>query len=356
MANALLYGFYQLKDLANTRAINVRTDILRTAIVASVAEHNAQINNLIGLFAQPTTDYQVRYRTPTNGRLQAGDENSRALPFKGTTYTTSFPIQKGDAAWGTNFITRQKMTVQQVNDAVSDMLTADVNWMRDHILAGLFYNGAGWTSPDPEWGDLTILGLANGDTTVYVKQGTAPATDTHYYAQAAAIADATNPYDDLYAELSEHPENAGGDVVTFIASDLVATTEALANFAPVADANVQTGSADAVAIGRPGTAIPASARLLGRVNSQWVAEWPAIPSGYGVALATGGPPPLAMRQDPEPELQGFVQADNREDFPYQEAQFFRRAGFGAWNRVGAVAFRIGNASWAIPTSFGSPMY
>jgi hypothetical protein len=121
------------------------------------------------------------------------------------------------------------MTVQQVNDAVSDMLTADVNWMRDHILAGLFYNGAGWTSPDPEYGDLTIQGLANGDTvTVYVKQGGAPATDTHYYAQAAAIADATNPYDDLYAELSEHPENAGGDVITFIASDQVATTEALA--------------------------------------------------------------------------------------------------------------------------------
>jgi hypothetical protein len=288
----------------------------------------------------------------------AGDENSRALPFKGTTYDVAFPIQKGDGAWGTNFITRQKMTVQQVNDAVSDMLTADVNWMRDHILAGLFYNGAGWTVPRPEWGDLTIQGLANGDTvTVYVKQG-GPG-DGHPLLRAGR--GDCRRHQPLRRPLRRalrapgergrrrhhlHRVRPGGD-----------DGSAGVNFAPVADANVQTGSADAVAIGRPGMppSPPVGPSARPRRN-QWVAEWPAIPSGYGVTLATGGPRPLAMRQDPEPELQGFVQADNREDFPYQEAQFFRRAGFGAWNRVGAVAFRIGNASWAIPTSFGSPMY
>jgi hypothetical protein len=356
MANALLYGFYQLKDVANQRAIQVRSDILRTAIVASVAEHNQQINALINLFAQPTTDYKIRFRSATNGRLQPGDENSRALPFKGSTYDVAFPIQKGDGAWGANYITRQKMTVQQVNDAVSDVLTADVNWMADHMLAGLFYNGAGWTFPDAEYGDLTIQGLANGDTVTYIKSGGGPATDTHQYAQAAAIADATNPYPTLYTELTEHPENAGGDLISLIASDQVATTEALASFSPVVDANVRTGSADSVAIGRPNAALPSSARLLGRVANQWVAEWARIPAGYGITLATGGPAPLAMRQDPEAELQGLVRADDRNDYPYNEEQYFRRAGFGGWNRVGAVVWRIGNASYAIPTSYGSPMY
>jgi hypothetical protein len=356
MANALLYGFYQLKDLANQRAIQVRSDILRTAIIASVAEHNQTADTLTNLFCQKTTDYKIRFRSPTNGRLQAGDENSRAKPFKGNVYDVAFPIQKGDAAWGANFITRQKMTVQNVNDALSDVLVADVNWLRDHIMAGLFYNGSGWTSPDPEFGDLTVLGLANGDTVTYVKQGTAPATDNHYYAQAAAIADATNPYPALYSELSEHPENAGGDIVSLIASDLVTTTQALASFVDVEDANVRTGSADAVAIGRPDATLPTSARLLGRVAGMWVAEWPALPSTYGISIATGGPAPLAMRQDPEAELQGFVRADSRDDYPWNEEQYFRRAGFGAWNRVGAVVFRIGNASYAIPTSFGSPMY
>lgn len=356
MANALLYGFYQLKDVANQRAIQVRSDILRTAIIASVAEHNQVVNNLIGLFAQPTTDYKIRFRSPTNGRLQAGDENSRALPFKGNTYDVAFPIQKGDGAWGSNYITRQKMTVQNVNDAVSDVLTADVNWVRDHILAGLFYNGAGWTMPDPEYGDLTVLGLANGDSTSYVKMGGPPAADTHYYAQAAAIADATNPYPALFSELNEHPENQGGDFISFIASDQVTTTQALASFSAISDANIQPGSATAVAIGTPGAQLPASARLIGRVARQWVAEWPVLPNGYGITLATGGPRPLAMRQDPEAELQGLVRADDRNDYPYNEEQYFRRAGFGAWNRVGAVAWLIGNASYSIPTSYGSPMY
>jgi hypothetical protein len=356
MANSLLYGFYQLKDLANTRAIEVRSDILRTAIIASVAEHNQTINALVGLFAQPTTDYQIRFRGATNGRLQPGDEYSRAKPFKGSTYDVAFPILKGDAAWGDNFITRQKMTVQQVNDAVSDMLVADVNWMRDHVMAALFYNGAGWTFTDPQFGSLTIKGLANGDTTTYVRQGTAAAVDTHYYAQAAAIANATNPFPALYTELNEHPENAGGELITFIASDLVDTTTALTSFAPVEDANVRLGVSNSVATGRPGATLPVAARLLGRISGQWIAEWPAIPSTYMISIATGGPAPLAMRQDPEAELQGFVQADTREDYPYREAQYFRRCGFGPWNRVGAVVSRIGNASYAIPTSFGSPMY
>lgn len=356
MANALLYGFYQLKDVANQRAIEIRSDILRTAIIASVAEHNDTLNRLTGLFCQRTSDYKIRFRSAVNSRLQAMDENGRALPIKGNTYDVAFPIQMGGSAWGTNHVTRQKMTVQQVNDAVSDMLTADANWVADHILAALFYNSSGWTFPDPQFGDLTVLGLANGDTVTYVRQGAAPAVDTHYYAQAAAIADATNPFDDLYAELTEHPENQGGDIITFIASDLVATTEALANFAPVVDANVQTGSADAVAIGRPGAALPASARLLGRVNGQWIVEWPRIPSTYMISIATGGPAPLAMREDPEPELQGFVKADSREDYPFHEEQYFRRAGFGGWNRVGAVVSRIGNGSYAIPTSYGSPQY
>jgi hypothetical protein len=77
MANALLYGFYQLKDVANSRAIQY-ADALNAAITMTVADHNAQINDMIGLFAERTTDYQRRFVSAGNARLQAGDENSRA--------------------------------------------------------------------------------------------------------------------------------------------------------------------------------------------------------------------------------------------------------------------------------------
>jgi hypothetical protein len=354
MANALLYGFYQLKDVANSRAIQY-ADALNAAITMTVADHNAQINDMIGLFAERTTDYQRRFVSAGNARLQAGDENSRAQPIKGSTYDVQFPIQKGDTAWGENFITRQKMSVQQVNNAVSLMLKADVTWIRDHIMAALFYNSTGWTIADPEWGTLTIQGLANGDSVLYAKVGAVAAADTHQLAQAAAIADATNPFSTAYAELVEHPENQGSQIVSLISSSLSATATALTAFVDVSDPNIQRGSGTDAVIGTPPN-LPSSATLLGRTNNVWVAEWGWLPTDYMVTIAVGAEPPLKMREDPEPQLQGFVKADTRTDYPYSEEQYFRRAGFGAWNRVGAVVTRIGNGSYAIPTSFGSPMY
>lgn len=353
MANDLLHGFYQMKDVANQRAIQY-ADGINDAIVMTVAEHNREIGELLGLFVETTTDYRRRFRASSNNRLQPGDENSRALPVKVTTYDVDFPIQKGDTAWGDNYITRQKMTVQQVNDAVSQMLIGDVNWLRDHILAALFYNGAGWAYTDAEFGALTIKGLANADTVEYAKIGGAGATDTHYLAQAAAIADATNPYSVAYAELNEHPENQGGPYLSLISPDLTATTQALAGFVDVEDPNIQVGDGTSRVVGVPPN-LPSSANLLGRTNNVWVAEWGWVPSTYIISLSLGGPRPLRMRQDPEPELQGFVKADTRADYPFSEEQYFRRAGFGAWNRAGAAITRTGNGSYAIPTNYGSPM-
>jgi hypothetical protein len=354
VANSLLYGFYQLKDVANSRAIEY-ADALNAAIVMTLAEHNAQVNDLLGLFAEPTTDYQRRFVAASNNRLQAGDENSRANPVKGSTYDVQFPIQKGDTAWGENFITRRKMTVQQVNNAISQMLKGDITWLRDHVLAALFYNSTGWTIVDPEWGTLTIQGLANGDSTLYAKIGAVAAADTHQLAQAAAIADATNPFSTAYAELMEHPENQGSEIVSLISSSLTATATALTPFVDVSDPNVIRGSGTDAVVGTP-SGLPSSATLLGRTNNVWVAEWGWLPTDYMVTLAVGAEKPLKMRQDPEPDLQGFVKADTRTDYPFSEEQYFRRAGFGAWNRVGAVVTRIGNGTYAIPTNFGSPMY
>jgi hypothetical protein len=354
MANSLLYGFLQLKDIATTRAVELEGGRIREAIGLSVAEHNAQINTLLNLFAEPTTEYSGRFTPAANSRLQPGNQFSRALPFKGSSYDLAWPLQQGDAAWGANYVTAQKMTVRQVNDNVSNMLTADVNWMADHVLAALFYNGSGWTFTDETLPTptLTIKGLANGDTTTYSRIGGSAATDTHYLAQAAAIADATNPFTGIYTELIEHPENMGAEIISFISPSNTAAVTGLASFVELQDENVRAGNANDVVTGTPNTSFPG--RLLGRVANQWVAEWPRIPADYIVAVAAGATP-LRMRQDPEPQLQGFAEVAVREDHPWWESQWMRRAGFGAYNRVGAVVQRVGNGSYAIPTSYGSPM-
>lgn len=354
-ANTVLYGFMNLKDVFSARVEDVGIQVVNTAIDQTLAEHNRQLAALTALFADSTTEYSMRLKTPAVARLQPLDENGRARPIKAAGYyDVAFPILDGGTAWGQTYKASKKATVQDANNTMATMLAADQRWLRDHILAALYTN-ASWTFADPEHGDLTIKGLANSDTDSYLLQAGADsgATDTHYLAQAAAIADITDPYPGIYQELMEHPENSG-DVVVLIPTGLKATTEALTGFYPTQDGNLRYGNGATVLANPLGIALPGT--LLGYHEAKvYIAEWKALPAGYMIAVATGGERPLAMREEPEGSLQGFNRVADRNDYPYFESQYLRSAGFGAKNRVGAVIQRIGNGSYAIPTGYESPM-
>lgn len=354
MANQVAYGFHNLQNVFDRRVSTVGVATIATAIQQSVDEHNRQMNALIGLFAERTTDFQIQYRTPALARLQAADEQGRARPIRpGGQYTVAFPLQKGLAAWGSTYEANVKMTVDEANEATNTLLMADARWMRDHILAALFDN-AGWSFTDDEHGTLAVKGLANSDSVAYqiLTGADSGATDTHYLAQANAIGDADNPFDDIYAELMEHPDNAG-EVVALIPTNLRASVEALTLFNEIEDPAIRAGANRDVLVGTLGVETPG--QLFGRVNKVWCVEWRSMVSSYIVALCTDGPRALSMREHPEAELQGFKKDADRNDYPYLEGQWARRAGFGARNRVGALVQRIGNGSYAVPTNYSVPM-
>jgi hypothetical protein len=234
------------------------------------------------------------------------------------------------------------------------MLEGDFRWMRDHVLAALL-SPAAWTFNDPLYGDLEIQPLANGDSVTYqvTAGGDAAATDNHFLAQASAISDTDDPFPVIYDELREHPENTG-EILALIPTNVKTAVEGLDAFRPARDPNLQPSSTIDVLVGDLGVQVPG--RIIGYHTARvWIAEWPSLPSNYLVALATGGPRPLRMREDPEPELQGFNLVARRDDHPFYESQYVRRAGFGAWNRVGALAYRIGNASYAAPAGYTAPV-
>ena len=87
----------------------------------------------------------------------------------------------------------------------------------------------------------------------------------------------------------------------------------------------------------------------------WLAEWKGLPANYLVATMTGGPRPIAMREEPEASLRGFNRVAERNDHPFYESQYLRVAGFGAQNRVGAVIMRVSNGAYAIPTNYQAPL-
>jgi hypothetical protein len=350
-----LYGFHNLNDVQNARITGSLIEAVNDAITAASDEHNRTINALTGLFAEETTDYTMRFAQGGNTRLQPLDEHGRALPVKPSGYyDTAYPIQMAGSAWGATYVTRAKMTVRDAERATAMMLDADARWMRDHILAALFAD-ASYTFTDDLYGSLTVQGIANNDSVTYttINGADSGATDDHTLAQAAAIADATNPFPTIYDELDEHPENSG-PYIAFIGNGLRATTEALATFHESPDANLQRGANDDVLVGDLGIDVPG--RVLGYEESgMWVVEWRGMPANYIIGVAAGGAKPLRMRQDMEAELQGFKRVAQRDDHPFYESQWMRRAGFGAWNRVGAVAYRVSNGTYAVPTGYSLPM-
>src|SRR5688572_29223632 len=212
MANYALYGLWDQQDLdPNTPASEISRDLLIHAVEETTATHNAEISTLLGLFCEPTTEYQQSYRSGGANFLQPLDEDGRPLPVKGRAQlTVAYALKMGGTAAGSNFVTHAKMTAADFDAQVGLMLQGDVAWIRRHLLAALMTNtSVGWTFADPIYGNLTIKGLANGDTDLYVNATESPATDDHYYAQSAAIGSGNNPMTTIQTELTEHPDNSG---------------------------------------------------------------------------------------------------------------------------------------------------
>lgn len=355
MANAVLYGFLQLKDVFSERLVTQNTGVIATAIQRSVDEHNRQMDALLGLFATRTTLHQERYKQLGAARLQPLDENGRARPIKPAGYyDVAFPIRDAGSAWGANYKSLQKMTVEDANRVTAMMINADKVWLRDQLMAALFAS-ATYTYTDPEFGTLTIQPLANGDTVTYARNGsTANAADTHQLATASAVADATDPVPTIVSELDEHPENAG-DVVILVPTNLKADFANLAATVPFSDPNLREGvTTRAIVGGGPSGAMPGE--VFGYHDAKaWLVEWKGLPDNYVLATAEDADPALGMREEPEASLQGFNLEGTRNDHPFYENQWARHAGFGARNRVGALAMRFGNGTYAVPTGYTPPI-
>lgn len=354
MANTLAYGFVGLENLFAQRVSDSNVRVVYDAIQESVSEHNRQVSAIMAEMVDPVTEYSVRFKEPGSGTLQPLDEYGNPLPVReGGFYDVAFPIQGGGTAYGNNRVTRALQTVEEINEHVLGSLQRDADWMKRHILAALLDNTS-WTYPDPEHGNLTVQPLANADSAVYVRRNGDAATDDHYYAQAASIADANNPFPTLHADLVEHPVNAGSEVVAYVASDLVSSIEALTAFNEVRDGDVAPGISNDYLTGS--TSVGFGEELIGKVSKVWIVEWGMLPSGYGLAVARGAQTPaLAMRQYDAPELQGLFEESFSPDGNKQEFRFIRYAGFGAMNRVGAMAFQIGNATYQIPSGYATPL-
>lgn len=357
-ANVLPYGFHRLSDIAD-QLVTDNIERVRDAINEYNANQSLLTQEIFGTLVEVTTDAQAKFKMPGAMDLQPLTELSRPVPvrYAELEYTVAWPIQKAGLALGQTFEQRIKMDIAQFAGVVDAVGSADQRWMRRHVLAALFYNGSGWFHDDPDdtTGELTIKGLANGDTQVYMKEAGSEfgSTDNHYLAQAGDLVTASDPIPAIVDELKEHPINSGEVVIIGSSLDR-AKYLALADFFPETDPNLRQGIGVTEFAGAAPAGVPGE--FIGYHESNaFIYLWRGMPTGYLCAYMTGNIKPLRMRQHPEPALQGFRPETDREDYPYFETPYVRRAGFGGWSRVSAVVQRFGNASYAIPTGYDSPM-
>ena len=363
MANSVPYGFVGIQDLYAQRVQVAGPERIWQAIADSVEEYTRVANAIVGVWSEPTMIAQEQVELPGSGTLQPLDEWGNPLPVQPSGYyQVAYPIQGGGTAFGDNRVTRAVMTVEEVARLTMDAMQRDKDWLIRHAMAALFTNTT-WTYVDKigangtkGLGSITIQPLANGDTVTYARKGAlTPATDTHYLAQAQAVADATNPFPTIKAELDEHPSNSG-PIVAYIPSDMTSAVAALTEFVEVTDPDIRYGADSDILAANGEAMIGPGKEVLGKTKSGvWIVEAPIVPSTYIMAFSTGGGAPLRMRQYPAPELQGLFLEQHSPDGNRQETRLIRYAGFGVRNRVAAAVMRIGNSSYAIPSGYTAPL-
>jgi len=359
MPSTLAWGFHRLADIANQRvADNVAA--VRTAVAEFVAAQNASWNALSSSLVEVTTDSTARFTLPGTMEMQPGNELSRPTPqrYAELFYSLGWPVQKADLATGQTYEQQQTMDIATFAGYAQAIGLADTKWMQRHLLGALFYNGAGYTYDDVEdtAGAITVLGLANGDTQTYLKESGAlsGSTDNHYLFQSTDILSASDPIPEMVTALTEHPFNSG-DVFIIVSAADEAKYRALASVYPSPDPNLQAPTSATIFIGSvPSGSTPGP--FLGYHSSgAYIFKWRSLPQNYAFAYMTGGTKPIRQREKTVGSLRGFKNEAVREDYPYAEEYWVRRAGFGGWNRVGACVKRMNQGSYSIPTGYATPM-
>lgn len=352
--NNTAYGFTKFSHLGSERLTDRDTAEVFTAIEESAAEHTKVLNEMLSSFVERTTLHQTRFKLPGSYELQPLTPSGVPLPVRPVGYfDVAFPIRDAGTAWADDRVARAMMTLQEANRLTLESLRADAAWMRRHILAAIFSNTT-WDFVDPVFGTLTIQPLANTDGTLYPVVGGGTEDSEHYLAQAAAIGDSDNPYDNIFAQLSKHPSNSG-PFVAYIATDLVTATKALTNFIAVRDPDIEIGIGSDRITGTIDAIRGWGHEVLGKTDDMWIVEQKNLPSTYIIGHAVGAGPAVAMREHPSASLQGLQVEAGVGNGNLKQTNMFRNAGFGVQNRVAVVVQRTGNGSYGIPSGFDTPI-
>lgn len=329
-------------------------------IVAYVARIQSDMRGQMRLFvSQQTENYKERYKLPGGGRLQKTGRGEVPGHVKlAGSWDVAYKLEDFAAGIAMDDVSQAYTTAEELTNYINTVVTQNIHTERFEILYHLF-NNTQKTFIDPDWGSLNVEPLANGDTVVYppVLGSENGETEDHYLESgylASAISDTNNPYITIRDELEEHygTGTGGEQIVSLINSAQAPLTQDLTNFVEVTDIAVMPGDQTATLRGLP--PVPGTARILGRTDGVWVAQWAWIPSGYILATHIEMDAPLKRRVDPD--FTGIARGLTlvRQDVEYAMNRMYwrNRFGYGVGNRLNGVAMELANGgTYTIPTAY-----
>lgn len=353
--NVIAYGFEKLQDIFGERVTAVAPEIIDDAVFNSAQKYQDDLDSMTALWVDDLEGYpKRRMKIQGGGELQPGSQNGVPVPTRSiSSYEQGFPFMRGMDSFGGNRETWAKFTVRDINERMVNVMKKDAAWNIRRLLAAIFTNST-WTYADDndDIGNLSIKGLASGDSDEYVDLNGNLVTATNYTFQAGAIDNTGNPYSTLYDLLYVDDSNSG-PYVAYIPPGLVATTRALSDFVPNAQQTpfVDFGANTDLADDSVNQYLGFGNRVLGVVNETIIVESRRMPTGYVMEVALGAGPFVLSREEPEPELRGLQMVPFAENSNFRRYDFYRKRGFAVSRRRAAAIIKISAGSYTIPTGY-----
>lgn len=325
---------------------------IASALQADLAVHNQLMTEVLGSFAEITSDRQRIYGTSDSGQMLEIDEFSRGPTQKPQVgATVAFPLSRFQYNIGW---TRLFFETKQVNDLLV-MYVASKKAHRKKVMAALkraLYLSTNYTHRDHlvDNVDLAVKRLLNADSSNIPEGPNGEtyngASHTHYLANATLTAAFAQS---VIQTVVEHGN--GGMVRVAISKTDEAAFRALTGFQAYVDPRIALGTGQ-VPTGVRANITRLDNRAIGIFDAAevWVKPWGI--ANYLLAWdETADQKPLALRTRSGQGLSLKIAAEI-ELYPLRAQYMEDEFGFGVWNRTnGAVGYFAGGA-YTDPTITG----
>lgn len=355
-----LFGHLNIADADRPFTIVQGQEVMYRETELIFQRWNADMEGALKLFVEETTEnFKMRYKLPGNGYLQEEGPQSESAAVKANgSWDIALPLRQYGAAMSWDDVTLGYMSMKEFENHVQTVINQNNNTVFYLILKALF-NNANVTFNDPIHGNLTCVPLANGDSVVYppVFGSTTEATANFYLAPnytEATISNTNNPFKTIRDTLEPYwgfPQG-GSPIVALVNTSAVSYAKLLAGFDEFTNRYLMPGANITTLTDLPPEF--QGGRIVGVCDGVVIVEWPRMPSGWMIGLHMDAPKPLKRRRDPaDTGLNVGLQLKTRdEQYPFENARWRHRVGFGVGNRLNAVVVALnGTSSYSIPTAY-----